>query len=264
MPLALSTLVGPYLEGATVDANGEEPKAQFFRVGSSLVKEGALKFMTASSLKVYIILALHANWTTGKCWPSYGTIGALSGCSRNSIAGAIRQLIQLGAISCHKEKAENGLRNLYTVFRNLQVSSGTQSRTTDYPLRNKNRDDLGRFRSIGKDERRSRETDSPPSSTVDQNEIYLNESKRTRSKESPPAPKGSGRAPETIAQPLLTISRETILSVLKYRSRQEVIDMLRNGNYLIPEFLLSGTGDEVVPDGHDCEPQPAVNPEGKA
>jgi hypothetical protein len=39
----------------------DKPKPQFFRVGSSVVKDGAVKAMTAVDLKFYLVLALHAN-----------------------------------------------------------------------------------------------------------------------------------------------------------------------------------------------------------
>lgn len=227
----------------------DKPKPQFFRVGSSVVKEGAVKDMTAVDLKVYMVLALHANWTTGKCWPSYRTIHDLSGCSRNSISDSIRRLIQLGAVSFRHEKAYNGRRNVYTVFRTLQPSSGTRSSATDYPLAVRKRDKSGRFQSSRTDDPRSTLTDDPQSSRTDQNESYLNESKRTRSKESPlRPPRGCGQASETSARPVLTISEGTLREYLKIKTKAQVRDMLKQGNYPIPEFLL-GEEEDVSPEG---------------
>lgn len=165
-------------------------KDQFFRIGSSVVKNGAVKAMTAVDLKVYLVLALHANWTTGRCWPSYMTIKALSGCSKSSIAVALRHLVQLGAVSFGSEKAHTGRRNVYTVFRTLRPSSGGRSSAKDYPPAKRKRDKSGRFQSSRTDDTRSTLTDDPESSRTDQNESYLKESNRTRSKESPPAPNG--------------------------------------------------------------------------
>jgi len=57
----------------------------------------------------------------------------------------------------------------------------------------------------------------------------------------PPAPiQGSGRASETSARPSLIISEDTIREFLKNKSREDVIEMLKQGNYPIPPFLLGG------------------------
>lgn len=206
--------------------------------------------MTAVDLKVYMVLALHANWTTGECWPSYRTIHDLSGCSRESISGSIRRLVQLGAISFRHEKAHNGRRNVYTVFRTLRPSSGGQSIPTDYPPAERKRDKLGRFQSSRTDDPWSRTTDVPQSSRTDQNYIHLNESNRTRSKEPPPPPPtgGNGQASETSARPVLTISEGILREFLKIKTKAQVRDMLNQGNYPIPEFLL-GEEENVSPEG---------------
>lgn len=214
-----------------MNATNEKFEPQFFRVGSSVVKDGALRAMTSAELRVLMVLSLHANWRTGKCWPSYRTIRDLSGCSRTSISSAVQGLVKLGAISVQKEKVKNGRRNVYTVFRTLQASPRTQSRTADDPPAKKNHDVLGRFQSSRTDDPRSRTTDDPRSSRVDQNDINLNENEGTRSKEvAPPAPsRGSDRAPEDSARPSLPPSNLS-------KKISEVIEL--TGEHLGPRGAL--------------------------
>ena len=188
-----------------MNAADEKPKPQFFRIGSSIVKDGAVKAMTAGDLKVFLVLSLHTNWTTGKCWPSYRTLHDLTGCSRTTIAAATRHLYQLGLISCRREKAHNGRRNVYVVFRTIQPPSGGQSSVTDYPPSDKSRNEKGRFQSSHTDDPRSRTTHDPQSSRTDQNEIYLNEINRTRSKETPPPPPTGGMPFQSSPLPSMTI-----------------------------------------------------------
>lgn len=231
-----------------MNAPEEKPEPKFFRVGSSLVKDGAVKAMAAVDLKVYMVLALHANWTTGQCWPSYKTIRDLTGCSRGSIADAIRRLELLGTISHRKEKAHNGRRNVYSVFRTLRPSSEGQSSRMDYPPSGRKRDKSGRFQSSRMDDAQSSTTDDLQSSGVDQNEIYLNESNRKRSKEP---------ASETSARHSFIISENTVKELLKVKSKEQICEMLRQRNYPIPRFLF-GEEETVSPEvqAHDHQVTP--------
>lgn len=220
----------------------DKPKAKFFRVGTSIVQSGVVKDMTAVDLKVYMVLALHANWRTGRCWPSYRTIRDLTGCSFDSIADGIRRLVGLGAISAQRDRGKRGRRNFYTVYRTLRPSPGICSKCTEHPSVKQNRDAKGRYRSERTDEVCSERTEDLCSDGTEQNEIYLNESKGTRSKESPPPPPsgGNGRSSETSARPSYIISDQTVKELVKVKGREEVLDLLKKGGYPVPSFLLAG------------------------
>src|SRR4030042_5108920 len=208
----------------------ERDRPGFFRVGSDVVKKGVLEAMTSADVKVYLVLALHANWRTGKCWPTVRTIRALSVCSLSSVISAIGRLSSLGAISYRKIKSRSGVRNEYTVFRSLQLPSGGCSSRTEDPPKKQARDDSGRFFRGGCSSRTedpcSSATEDPCSTATEQNEIYLNEiERRTRSKEdAPPAPsRGSGHASEASARPMppspLSISEATIKTTLRAQGK---------------------------------------------
>jgi len=234
----------------------DKPKPQFFRVGSSLVKDGALRGMTAVDLKVYMVLALHANWTTGKCWPSYKTIRTLSGCSFDCIATATRRLVGLGTISISKEKGKKGRRNVYTVFRTLRPSPGTRSDGTEYPptvkQKHNKRDALGRYRSDGTEAYRSERTEDPHSDGTEQNEIYINESDGIRSK--------SFEANERHS----LISPETFKKLEKERGRAWTLAYAREHNYPIPEELLRGEETNAAsPETQVYDPQAPPDQEGR-
>jgi hypothetical protein len=219
----------------------DKPKAQFFRVGTSIVQNGAVKDMTAVDLKVYMVLALHANWRTGRCWPSYRTIRGLTGCSFDSIADAIRRLVGLGAISAQRDKIKRGRRNTYTVHRTIQPPPGICSERTEHPSVKQKRDAKGRYRSERTDKVCSERTEDLCSDGTEQNEIHLNEIHRTRSKESPPPPPsgGNGHSSEALARPSLIISDQTVKELVKVKGREEVLELLKKGNYPIPLFLLA-------------------------
>ncbi|MBE3109989.1 MAG: hypothetical protein IMZ46_05655 [Acidobacteria bacterium] len=79
----------------------------------------------------------------------------------------------------------------------------------------------------------------------------------------PPAPiQGSGQAPEAVARPVHTITEGTLREILKVKSKEEVIAMLKQGNYPIPEFLLGG-GEDINPNGQDHHPPSAPDLERK-
>jgi hypothetical protein len=224
-------------------APGEKPKPSFFRVGTSVITGGAVKAMTAVDLKVYLTLALHANWRTGRCWPSYRTIRELTGCSFDCIADAIRRLTDLGTISAQRDKVKRGRRNTYTVHRIPPPSPGICSERTEDPLANQNRDARGRFCSDRTEEVCSEQTEDLCSDGTEQNEIHLNEIHRTGSKESPPPPPGGGngsgsKGPEP-PTPRMEISEEVIRKLKKAIGKEAVLKELRKGNYPIPEFLLT-------------------------
>jgi len=189
----------------------EGKREPFFRIGTALVKEGALKDMTAADLKVFMVLSLHANWRTGHCWPSYERIREFTGCSRSSIASALRHLAQIGQISSRYEKAHNGRRNVYTVFRTLQPTREGRSSHADSPPSVSRRDARGCFQSSRADEGWSSHTDDPQSSGADENEFHLNESKLKRSKED---------APPTLVTGGVTQSHSGNVEEVKNRSQE--------------------------------------------
>jgi hypothetical protein len=62
----------------------------------------------------------------------------------------------------------------------------------------------------------------------------------TTPENAPPAhSQGSDRAAQSSARPSLSISESTVQELLKVKSREEVIRMLKEGNHPIPEFLLA-------------------------
>jgi hypothetical protein len=115
----------------------------FFRVASDLVTQGALKTMTAVDLKVLLALAFHANWRTGRCWPSYRKLRELTGASMTSISGSIGRLVDLGAIV--KMGKGKGRRAEYRVMRTLQSSPDKCSSRTERSQRNRKRGSKGRW-----------------------------------------------------------------------------------------------------------------------
>ena len=210
------------------DNVGAADKPQFFRIGSSVVTEGALKAMTAVDMKVYMVLAMHANWTTGKCWPSYRTIRTLTGCSFDCIADAIRRLVRLGAISAQRDRGKRGRRNYYTVYRTIQPSPGICSEQPEHKPIQQNRDQKGRYRSERTDKVCSDGTEDLCSDGTEQNDIHLNNVHQTRSK--------GEDASEASARHSLIISEKILKDLEKKWGREKLRQYMREKNY--PETLL--------------------------
>lgn len=74
------------------------------RISSDLIDDGLLR-LPGNALKVYLIIAMHANYTTGVSWPTFNTIRAYTGIVDNrTIANAIKILKARGFIEYEKRK----------------------------------------------------------------------------------------------------------------------------------------------------------------
>lgn len=69
------------------------------------------------AIRLYAVLADHADRTTGECWPTIGTLSAEAGCSESSTKRAIKELVAEGALSVTHRITESGdpTSNLYHV-----------------------------------------------------------------------------------------------------------------------------------------------------
>jgi len=62
----------------------------------------------------------------------------------------------------------------------------------------------------------------------------------------PPPPTGGNGRPDEVGRPRYTLSEKTIRDLIAARGKTEIIEMLKQGNYPIPAFLLTDTKDDLA------------------
>lgn len=73
--------------------------------------------ITAHAVRLYAVLARHADKTTGRCHPTRATLAGLMRTSRATVDRALEQLRQVGAVEVRQRKSEKGdwTSNVYLV-----------------------------------------------------------------------------------------------------------------------------------------------------
>ena len=74
----------------------------FFRVEHDLLRSEAFQKLGGSAIKVYLVLGLHADFTTGWAYPSIRTIAKIAGLSRQTVLDAIAELSGMGLLAMSK------------------------------------------------------------------------------------------------------------------------------------------------------------------
>jgi hypothetical protein len=78
----------------------------------------ALLRAPAAAMKMWLALALHADWHTGRCYPSYDTLRKNHGFSRDTVSRGISALIDLGLLTRTRRYSKSnvyGLRGYATL-----------------------------------------------------------------------------------------------------------------------------------------------------
>jgi hypothetical protein len=91
--------------------------------------------VSGTALKVYCVLARHADFESGECWPGRDRIAELLDCSPTSVDRAVTELVKARALKVRRRGL--GMTNLYTVIRARVTTNGDsespESATTDSP-----------------------------------------------------------------------------------------------------------------------------------
>jgi len=88
----------------------------FFQIPVGVVELGLLRKMTLSDLAVYLCLASHVGWRSGKCWPGWKLIARETNLGKNAIFRALDNLKKYGLIHIVKR----GRKNEYILTKSLQ------------------------------------------------------------------------------------------------------------------------------------------------
>jgi len=90
---------GDYMSKKFVDLHKEfnykgEWQGTYIKIDISLIMKGVLQSLTATQLKVLLVIAAHMN-EEGKCFPSIDRIMDLTNCARQTVVDAIKALINV-------------------------------------------------------------------------------------------------------------------------------------------------------------------------
>ena len=95
------------------EKNGELFKAEthWFHIFKEMVDSGELAKMQGSTVKVYLVIKAHTNFSTGRAFPAHETIAEKSGTSIAGVKRSIQELEEMGYIT----KEKKGRINHYTL-----------------------------------------------------------------------------------------------------------------------------------------------------
>jgi hypothetical protein len=102
--------------------------AYFFRVDHELLRSPAFQELGGSAIKVYLVLGLYADFTTGWGYPSIRTIAKQAGLSRQTVLAAVGELARRGLVATSKS---TGRSTAYKIIR--QAPPSDRSRPTTKP-----------------------------------------------------------------------------------------------------------------------------------
>jgi len=192
---------------------------------------------SATDWRVFLAICRHQGWKTG---PNYRKTFALAvdktaeeaRCSRRAALRSISWWCQMGALKVTKRRR----MNVYEIVAIVPTSPGNGASPRHKTPRDPKRGDSGRYVP-------SAVTGKVPAGGICKVPAHGTPNQKSYSEvssENPlPSPRGgNGHSSEASARPSLSISEETLREILKVKSREEVLLMLRHGNYPIPEWLL--------------------------
>jgi len=217
----------------------DEKRQWFLRFPVDIVRNPELmNNASATDWKVFLAVALHQGYKTRRCKVGITRISKVAVCSRRAAIYSLGKWVSVGALVRSKDK--DGRCNVYEIPEHFTPPPEIGDRGRHLSQKKQKRDPRGKFMSVdctSQVQKRCREQVQPATDHIREvlNEKTLNENL------TPASPQGrSGRAPEAVARPSLTLSEGVIREYLKIKSREEVIAMLRQGNHPVPEFLLGG------------------------
>ncbi len=79
----------------------------FFRVEHDLLRSEAFKALGGSAIKVYLVIGLYADFTSGWAYPSIRTLAKQAGLSRQTVLDAIAELSKSGFLASSKTKGKS-------------------------------------------------------------------------------------------------------------------------------------------------------------
>ena len=213
--------------------------AWFMRVPTDLLfRPHIMDEASATDWRVYLSICRHQGWKEGPCYRKTFALAVDRTaeevrCSRRAALRSIAWWVKVGALKVTKRRR----MNVYEIVAAVPVSPGNGASPRHKTPRDAKRGEKGRYvPSAVTGKVPARGTCMVPAHGTPNQKSYSEVS----SDNPLPSPHGgNGRPSEDSARPSLSISEVTLREVLKVKSREEVLDMLRQGNHPIPEWLLT-------------------------
>lgn len=98
-----------------------EAETHWFHVFKAMIDSGDLAKMDGSTVKVYLVVKAHTNFSTGHAFPALETISEKSGLSLSQVQQCLKQLEEHGYIN----KERKGRSNVYTLREKIKIDNGS-------------------------------------------------------------------------------------------------------------------------------------------
>jgi hypothetical protein len=177
---------------------------------------------------VYMTLLLYENTRTRKCWPSYHTIGKMSGLNKSAISRSLKHIKELGAIKVQGQYGRHSTYEMCAIFRETSPQNRDRFR-----LRKCKRDSKGRYQSLNRQQNQSLNRQPTGPQNRDTNS-YKNPMNIT-----PPLPPTG----ETTHTPPI-ISKKTIEELKKVMGADELRRYMEDHGY--PLFYLNEDQENIT------------------
>jgi hypothetical protein len=217
-----------------MNATAEKAGPWFLRLPTDVIKNAyIMDNASAMDWRVLLAIAKHQGYQNRRTFPLYiAKTAEEARCSRRAAIRSISWWVSIGALLKTKRRRVN----VYEIPRHFSVPPGISVTPRHNTPRALKRDAQGRIMPLaGTPKVPTHGTIEVPAHGIPNQRS----SSEVFNENPPPPPKGgNGRASETSARPSLSLSEDTIKEFLKFKSPEEVIEMLKQGNHPIPPFLL--------------------------
>ncbi len=109
-----------------------EAQTHWFHIFRAMIDNGELAKMEGSTVKVYLVIKAHTNYSTGRSFPGIDLIAEKSGISEPQVKRCIKELEEMGYIT----KTKVGRHNNYMLREKVAIHDGdgrpTAEATWDY------------------------------------------------------------------------------------------------------------------------------------
>lgn len=207
----------------------DQSKGQWFvRVPCGVLEPAILDHASAADWRVLLSIARHQGYQNRRTFPIYiDRTAEEARCTRRSVFRALEFWVKTGVLI----KTKRRRMNVYEIAQYFTTSPGMGDSQRHNTVRNPNRDEDGRYVPL----RVSPEVTAKGTGRVTARGTPNQKSLSEVFYETPPFPPTGGDAPQRHRK---TISDERTRELLKRSTREDVIKMLIQGNYFIPESLL--------------------------
>ena len=223
--------------------NDQDKQPWFLRIPIDVVRNRfILENASAVDWSVLLAIAQHQGYKNRRTFPiSIDRTAEEAGCCRRAAIKSITWWVNLRVLLKTKQRR----LNVYEIAQHFSIAPGKGALHGHKTPRTQKRNHMGRY---------VHSTDTHKVHRTDTFKVHGTDTPNQKSlsevfNENPPPPPtgGNGHASEASARPLppapLSISEATIKELVKVKGKAGILELLKKGNYPIPEFLLAEESD---------------------